>query len=233
MSTDDREFERFARRLDEEWVRERLRTVAPPPLALEEVEGLARDLASADPLVQADQPGWLDAVREALGFWPARLAVGTAVVALLVVGFVVGRVAHDVGQERVTAVAPPLPAYEPEAASRTRLGAVPSVAPESERKFREAMAFHGAPDFASRALPLLSDAVASDPSNDQAQFWLGVALLFKRQAGDAVPHLEKARELAPGSRRYKQYLLFAYLQISAADKAAKLQAELVREEVTP
>ena len=231
MSTDDRDFERFSRRLDEEWVRERLRTVAPPPLALEEAEALGRDLASADPLVQTDHPGWLDAAREALGFWPGRLALGTAVLVLLVVGFVVGRVAHEGSRGRIVAAAPPLPAYEPDGASRARLGAVPSVAPESERKFHEAMAFHGTPEFASRALPLLSDAVASDPSNDQAQFWLGVALLFKRQVGDAVPHLEKARELAPGSRRYKQYLLFAYLQRGDTEQAANLQAELLRDEV--
>lgn len=227
MSTSDPEFERFSRRLDEEWVRERLRTVAPPPLALEGAEDLVRDLESADPLAEPVRAQWLDAARAALGFWPARLALGTAVVVLLVAGFVAGRVAQEGGRGRVVTALPPLPAYAPESAPGVGLGAVPSVAPGSERKFREAMAFHGTPDFPSRAAPLLDEAVAADPSNDQAQFWLGVALLFKRQVGDAVPHLEKARELAPGSRRYKQYLLFAYLQTSATGKAAALQAELL------
>ena len=230
MSTSDPEFERFSRRLDEEWVRERLRTVAPLPLALEGAEDLVRDLESADPLAEPVGAPWLDAARAALGFWPARLALGAAVVVLLVTGFIAGRVAQEGGRGRVVTAPPPLPAYTPESAPGTRLGAVPSVAPESERKFREAMAFHGTPEFASRALPLLREAVASDPSNDQAQFWLGVALLWKRQAGDAIPPLEKARQLAPGSRRYQQHLLFAYLQVGAADKAAKLQAEILRGE---
>jgi tetratricopeptide (TPR) repeat protein len=227
VSPDDRDFERFARQLDDEWTRERLRALAPP-LALTEADELVRDLEGADPLGERVRPRWRDALRDAWGSWPGRLALATAVVLLLVVGFVAGRVTLE-GRGRALLALPPLPSYAPPGPSGARLGVAPAVAPESERRFREAMAFYGTPDFPARALPLLHEAVAADASNDEARFWLGVALLWKRQSGEAIRHLERARALAPGNRHYAQYLLFAYLQAGAADKAAALQAELLRE----
>jgi tetratricopeptide (TPR) repeat protein len=108
------------------------------------------------------------------------------------------------------------------------LGIGAAVKPEAEGKFREAMAFHAAPDFSQRALPLLREAVALDPEYDQAQFWLGIAHLLKGEVTAAIPLLEEAVRLAPGSREYKQYLIWAYLKTGATEKALRLQTELLQ-----
>jgi len=89
------------------------------------------------------------------------------------------------------------------------------------------MARYGEADFPQRAMPLLREAIAADPGNDQAQFWLGVVLLRDGRAADAIAPLEAAARLAPADRTYKGYLLYAYLQTGARHRAQALQQELL------
>lgn len=227
MSQDDRDFERFSRTLDHDWLRQRLVSVLPPPGAIGERDLLA-GLVAADPLGGSPRPGWLTALREALAVWPGRLALAGAAAALLVAGVLIGRLAGPAGPAAVATAVPPRPGYDPGAPARPGLGIGAPVAPASQERFREAMRFSGEPDFPAKAVPLLRAAVAADASNDQAQFWLGVALLLDRRGAEAVAPLEAAVRLAPGDSRYKQYLLFAYLQIGAVDKALTLQTDILR-----
>lgn len=220
------DFERFSRALDDEWLRGRLRSVGAPGAG--EEGALFRDLQTEDPLAEARGRGWREGLRGILGAWPGRVAFATAVVLLVAAGFLLGRFGADATRERVVVAVPPVPAWEGERRPGAGLAAAPAVRPESERKLLEAMAFHDAPDFSSKALPLLRAAVASDPSNDQAQFWLGVVLLRERKGGEAVAPLEEAVRLAPASVRYKEYLVFAYLQTGATAKAQKVQAEVLK-----
>ncbi len=227
MSPDERDFEQFSERLDEEWLRERLRLLGAPTATIEE-DALVRALAGADPLGEGPRPGWFTALREALGVWPGRLAFAGVAGTLVLVGFVLGRVVEPLARARGLTGVPPLPIYSAEGRSASGLGIGALIKAESERKFREAMAFYGTPEFPAKALPLLREAVAQDPSNDQAQFWLGVALLLSEKAPEAVRPLEEAVRLAPQHSLYKQYLLFAYLRAGALGKALKLHAEMLR-----
>ena len=227
MSSDDREFPRFSRRLDEEWLRVRVvATMAPPAV---DQTALLRSLSTADPLGEEPDIGWMQALRVVASAWPGRLVLASAAFALLLAGVFIGRVgdlsSRALSRSRIAAV-PPLPQYTPESAGGG-LGIAASVKPESAQSFRDAMALYGTPDFAARALPLLRQAVAQDATNEDAQFWLGVALLLERRGGDAVPSLEAAVRLAPRSALYQRYLLFAYLQSGAVDKAVRLQTELL------
>jgi hypothetical protein len=120
-------------------------------------------------------------------------------------------------------VKPPAP---PPAQLRA-LGVAPSVNEEAEQRFREALAFHGEPDFAERAIPKLNEALTVDPRHELAWFWLGVAYLLREEPKPAIAPLETAVRLAPGNLDYKQYLVWAYLAVGAVDKALAIQTELV------
>jgi tetratricopeptide (TPR) repeat protein len=217
-------FERFSERLDREWTRSRMRAALSDTATPTEDE-LLRAIGRADPLADHAGGGWWESVRLLFAPWPVRLGAGAVVAALILVGFALGRVVmeRDVPDVRVLV---PMPAYAPEA--RTGLGAAASVEPESQQKFREAMAFHPTPEFAAKALPLLREAVALDPSHDAAQFWLGVALLHLDQPDAAIAPLEQAVRLAPADAAYKQYLMFAYLRTGAAKQATAILVELMR-----
>jgi tetratricopeptide (TPR) repeat protein len=231
VSPQRRSFQQFSNDLDAEWLRERIRASLATTTDAAEEDALATAIGRADPLADAprggaDAPrgGWLGGILDALGTWPARLSFAGAAATLVLIGVGVGRVVAP-STPRITTAAIPRPTYEPD---QTRpLGAAPAVTPESERKFRDAMALLEAPDFAARALPLLQGAVAEDAANDRAQFWLGVVLLLKGQAADSVGPLEEAARLAPASSRYRQYLMVAYLQTGATDKALALQTQLL------
>ncbi|MBI4635415.1 MAG: hypothetical protein HY727_03605 [Candidatus Rokubacteria bacterium] len=226
MTPEPQDFEQFSRDLDEEWLRRRLLSDLPTRISAAEEDELARQLGRADPLVEAPGPHWLEAIRHIVASWPGRLAVAGSMALLLVAGFFVGRVSENGPGGHLPGAVPPKPVYEPERA--IRLGITAPVKAESYVKFREAMALYGAPDFPSKALPLLREAVAADPTNEEAQFWLGAALLLERKPAEAIGPLEEARHLAPRSAQYGQYLLYAYLQAGAVDKALALQAEILR-----
>ncbi len=224
--TDD--FERFSARLDEEWRRERLRAAVPPPPAASAEAALLEEVERADPLGAAPE-GWRTTLREAFGSWPGRLAFAGVACGFLVIGLVVGR-ATTPGRQIATGGIPPTPIEAPEykPGARKALGVGAAVKPESAKKFQEAMAFYGAPDFAVKALPALREAVALDRANDEAQFWLGVTLLLTDAPAEAVAPLEEAVRLAPGSAPYKQYLLYAYLRVGDVNRALRLQTDLLK-----
>lgn len=110
----------------------------------------------------------------------------------------------------------------------SRLGIAPAVNPEADARFRTAMAFYGSADFPSKALPELREAVRIDPQHDEAQFWLGAALLLEGDVASAIPPLEAARRLAPARAEYGRYLAWAYLRSGQTAKALELQTELLR-----
>jgi tetratricopeptide (TPR) repeat protein len=227
------DFEQFSRRLDEEWRRERFRTLLPPPVAPSEQVMLLDELDRADPLAPFSARVWLVALREAFQMWPARLAFVSVACAILIIGFVIGHATTGPSTSRV-AVGPipstPVakPDYKPDS-SRGALAIGAPVKPESEKKFREAMAFHETPEFAAQALPLLRQSVALDSSNDQAQFWLGVALLLDDKIAEAISPLEDAVRLAPRSTQFKQYLVVAYLRNGDVAQALRVQNELLKQ----
>ena len=231
-------FGAFSRRLDAEHLRARVRHAADSvtPSPVEDPAELSHALEAADPLGEGSDHRWTVALRELFRVWPGRVAVAATLGAVLVVGVAVGRVttrspepgivAHFEGVATRAAQAPPLPAYRARLDPGLAVGKV--TAPASEKKFLDAMAQYGQPDFAQRALPLLREAAAADPRNDEAQFWLGVVLLRDGHAADAVAPLEAAARLAPAERTYKGYLLYAYLQTGAVERAQALQQELLR-----
>jgi tetratricopeptide (TPR) repeat protein len=227
VSPADRNFEQFSRDLDTEWLRDRVRaSLAATAAPTESEDTLATAIGRADPLAEQPSPGgWLAGILQGLGTWPGRLSFAGAAAALLLVGIGLGRILPR-SAPPVVATAIPRPTYEPE--STRSLGAAASVKPESERRFQDAMALLQAPDFVARALPMLRESVAEDATNDRAQFWLGVLLLLKGQASDSIGPLEEAARLAPGNTRYRQYLMVAYLQTGATDKALALQTELLK-----
>ncbi|MBI3636097.1 MAG: hypothetical protein HY216_07760 [Candidatus Rokubacteria bacterium] len=214
--------------LDRAWLRRELRGVpdASPITAVDEAELLA-GLIAADPLAERET-GWREALRQVIAGWPGRIAVSAAACALVTVGFLGGQLVVRDGAPGV-GVIPPRPIYEPDdGSSLPNLPAAATVKPESEAKLKQAMAAYGAPDFPVRAAPLLVQAVAADPSNDRAQFWLGVARLLANRPREAVGPLETAAGIAPRNARYRQYLLFAYIASGMNDKATRLDAELMR-----
>lgn len=198
----------------------------PARVGAAEEEATAREISRTGPGSEAPRPVWLDAMRQVLGSWPGRLVVATSLVAFLVAGFFVGRVSENGPGGHPPGAVPPKPVYVAERA--IRVGITAPVRAESYVKFREAMAFYGAPDFLSKALPLLREAVTADATNQEAQFWLGAVLLLERKPVEAIGPLEEARRLAPRSLQYGQYLLYAYLHTGAVDKALALQAEILR-----
>jgi len=226
--TPDRDaFAEFSRRLDAEDMRERVRRAldAAATGPMEDAADLSRALEAADPLGEGSERRWTVAIRDLVGAWPGRVAVATALGAVLVVGLIVGRVTTPIPGRAGLAQTPPLPAYRPQPDRGLALEEI--TAPASEQKFRQAMARYGEADFPQRAMPLLREAIAADPGNDQAQFWLGVVLLRDGRAADAIAPLEAAARLAPADRTYKGYLLYAYLQTGARHRAQALQQELL------
>lgn len=230
--------DRFARELDAEWLRQELGASLPAAEAEMDEDELVRALMAADPL--APRRGWLDALRELLAAWPGRLAVAGATCALVVAGFLGGQVFQRpvtgvpptpvITPERGIRVTdlptgiPPAPTYSPE---RTRRLGASGSGRESDEKVAQAMAFYGSNDFAKRAAPILRDAIVLDPQNDQAHFWLGIAMLLDGRAAEAVPALEAASRLAAKSLVYKRYLLYAYLVTGAKDQALAVSTELL------
>lgn len=226
MSQHDLDFERFSRELDAAWLRQRLHTTMSASRAGIDEAPLLRELEDADPLAAPPRRNVITALREVCAFWPGRLVLATAALLLLLIGSQLGRMVQGRPGSRVAAI-PPRPIYVPDDGGERTLGIAASVKPASKAKFREAMRFYSSADFSDQALPLLREAVAEDPANDEAQFWLGVVLLLKGRGADAIPALEAAVRLAPRQPAYKQYLLFAYLQTGAVDKATALQADLL------
>lgn len=207
--------DRFSSRLDDEWLRARLRTQLDADTLPE--DDLVRAIEEADPLGAPARPRWRESLALAFAPWPARVGVGLAVAALLVLGFALGRVVNPSGQATIVSTLPPIPAYVP--APSAGLGIAPPVNPRAEERFRAAMAFHGSPDFARKALPLLREAVALDPSHDRAQLWLGVASVHTDQPQEAVGALEQAVRLAPADAVARSYLAFAYLRLAERIRA--------------
>src|SRR5262249_54545911 len=113
------DFDQVSRRLDEEWRRERFRTLLPPPVAPGEEAMLLHELDRADPLAPfADRP-WLVALREAFQVWPARLAFVSVACTILVIGFVIGHatIGPTVSRVAVGPIPPPpvaKPDYKPD-----------------------------------------------------------------------------------------------------------------------
>lgn len=225
MPDDGRGFERFSRRLDHEWLRRRVE--GPTAVGREgpEEAALTRAFIAADPLGDHEESGsvrrpWMAVLRELLSRWPARVAVAGAACAFLVLGALGARIADLVARPPHVAVGVPKPPWHPDASARLAIAA--GVKPQSERKLQEALAFYAKADFAARATPLLREAVAADPTNDQAQFWLGVARLLASDDAEAIPALEAAHRLAPRSVLYGQYLAFAHLRHGDVERALQV-----------
>jgi anti-sigma factor RsiW len=167
-------------------------------------------------------------LRHALGLlpWPGWALAATAVALAFALGYEVapdrsgstapGRVASVLGR-RAT------PPYAPDAGT-PGLGIGAPGDPEADRRFRQAMTHHGDPNFATKALPGLREAVALDARHDAAQFWLGIALLLTGDLEHAIAPLEAAVALAPARREYRDYLLWAYLATDRVDAARQLQS---------
>ena len=219
----------FSRRLDIEHLRARIRrTLGTAPEAIEDPEALSEALEAADPLgADPARRHWTTPLRELLAGWPGRAALAGALAAMLVIGILVGRLNREWEVRRASEIAeaPPLPAYRP--SPDPGLGIRATESPVSRQKFREAMAQSQRPDFARRAIPPLREAVAADPENDEARFWLGVLLLRERSAEEAIRSLEAAVRLAPGNRTYKEYLLYAYIHAGERERAEALQRSLL------
>lgn len=195
---------------------------------LAEIEAHSASLIRADPLAAAAPP---KSRRQRLTAFFDLLPAPACAVLALVAGLGAGLFLHPAIIDRrvetpggAFRISKPLP---PPAVKRETLGIAPSVNAEAEALFRDVMSFYGDPDFASRAIPKLRAAVAAAPLFDQAWFWLGVAYLLREEPATAIPLLEKAAELAPGSREYKQYLVWAYLKGGSLDKALAVQTEMV------
>src|SRR2546427_2186548 len=107
--------EHFSGRLDEEWRRDGLRALAPPPITPSEEAALLEELDRADPLGSSSPGAWLRGVRDAFRVWPARLTFAAAACAILVVGFGVGRATTAPSGGRVAVGrTPPAPVAEPD-----------------------------------------------------------------------------------------------------------------------
>ncbi|HYE94293.1 MAG TPA: tetratricopeptide repeat protein [Terriglobales bacterium] len=229
MSGDDRAYAAFERRVDDAWMRERVRRMTAGP---EDAAELAAALAAADPLgspppAPSAARRWRTALAELFQPWPARLALGAGFALVLLLGAFAGRALLPGPAAPVWTGTLPMPAYDPDRTTRALAGAG-NVRPESQAKLRAAMAFHPQPDFAARALPLLEEAVALDAQNEPAHFWLGVALLHRDRPADAVPPLERAVKLAPADETYKLYLAMAYLRTGAVRRGGEVLGELLR-----
>ncbi len=184
---------------------------------------------SAERVVDDAHPHrWYATVRELLTPWPGRLSVGAAACALVLIGFAVGLGGRSVGPRGYSAVQS-TPRYG--ADSGSALGVVGEVKPASAQRFREAMQHSDDPDFPRLSLPLLVQAVEADPTNDRAQLWLGVALLFNGDSAGAVAPLEAAARLAPADPQIKSLLLDAYLRAGQFLRARALERDLLRSSV--
>jgi len=198
---------------------------------LTEMEDLTAALVRADPLavrVAEISGSWWERFRAALDLMPgpawagAAVAVSLAFLAgfllrpILIAPFPTGLEPYRIAKPQFT---PP--------AEGPAFGIAPSVKPEADQRFREAMAFYAEPDFPNKAIPKLKEAVALDPRHDQAQFWLGIAYLLRGETVTATPPLEEAVRLAPGKTEYKQYLVWAYLKTGETDKALRLQTQIL------
>src|SRR5437773_562584 len=126
-------------------MRQRLRGVLPPAATEAEVVELTHALEEADPLASITETSpprrsWITALRELLTSWPGRLALAGGAGVVLLLGLALGRVTVSTQVAKIAFTPPPKPAYQAE--SGRPLGLIPTVKPESERKFREAMALH-------------------------------------------------------------------------------------------
>lgn len=201
---------------------------------LTEMEGGAATLMHADPLEvrEAVQGGsWWGRLRASIGLIPtpawmgATVAVSLAFVAgLLLRPILMGPSPPRRGLETYRIVKPLFtpPAEVP------AFGVAPSVKPEADQRFREAMVFYPDRDFPDKAIPKLKEAVSAGPRHDQAEFWLGVAYLLKGEVVAAIPPLEEAVKLAPGKSEYKRYLVWAYLKSGQPEKALRVQSEILQ-----
>ena len=192
-------------------------------------------LHRADPLTTfhrapSDRPWW-EPVRSFLGLtpWPVWAGATVAVAIAFVAGLIVYPALFGPMSPQplpgVIRIAKPPFTPQPELPA---FGIGPAYKAEAEKQFQEAMALYAEPDFPDRAIQKLRQAVAIDPTHDQAQFWLGIAYLLKDDTRAAIPPLEEAVRLASGKAEYKQCLVWAYLKLGENAKALDLQTELLK-----
>lgn len=202
---------------------------------LTEMEQEAATLVQADPL--GVKPGelrepWWRRLWTGLGLFPRpawaglTMAIALAFVAGLLLRPILMGPTPTVPDARAYRIAKPL--FKPEEVPA--FGIAPSVKPEADRRFLEAMASYAEPNFADKAVPKLREAVAIDPRHDQAQFWLGIVYLLRGETGSAIPPLEEAVKLAPARLDYKQYLILAYLRVGRNEDALHLQAVILQKQ---
>jgi hypothetical protein len=191
-------------------------------------------LQHVDPLATRRAPSdrpWWEPVQSFLGLTPWPVWAGATVA--VAIAFVAGLLVYPTLFEPMSPQ--PLPGViriaKPPFTPRPELqafGIGPAYKAEAEKDFQEAMALYAEPDFPDRAIQKLRQAVAIDPTHDQAQFWLGIAYLLKDDTRAAIPPLEEAVKLASGKAEYKQYLVWAYLKLGENAKALDLQTELLK-----
>ena len=98
------------------------------------------------------------------------------------------------------------------------LSGLRSGAVEGERLFHEGMRFYSEENY-DQAAQDLKKAVALDPENIIAQFYLGVCFLIMDKPGEAVKSLERATVAQPDSEIFHWYLGQAYLKRGDGEKA--------------
>jgi len=200
--------------------------------ALEQADPLGQPLATPT----AAGPGWRDAIRAFLrpAAWPAWSLVASAAAVIFALGFVLRPILWPTREgPLVGPVAqlekPALP-RQPDGTLALGIGAT-TAKPEARALLEKALASYDAADFADRALPSLEQAVKTDPTFEQARFWLGVCYLLKGNAPSAIPHLEEAARLAPGNVTYQHYLVWGYLKAGEYRKALQAQTQLINKPV--
>ena len=177
---------------------------------------------------------WLAAVRALLrpAAWPAWSLAATVAVGLFALGVLVRPALWPEGAPQGAAltaqiVKPGLP-RQPDGSVVLGIGRT-TARPEAVALLQTALAAYDAADFADRALPVLTQAVAADPSFEQARFWLGVCYLLTDKTTAALPQLEEAVRLAPGNVTYRHYLVWGYLKAGDGRKALAAQTQLLEQ----
>lgn len=80
------------------------------------------------------------------------------------------------------------------------------------------------------ALGFLREALALDPANVDALYYIGLVLMAQRKPAEAAPVLERARETAPSDFAIGHQLGVAYFSLERYDKAEPLLTQVFREQ---